>query len=1110
MQTWAKRGLQTALVTGGLLMLGTGIASADEDVNPDKPASPLDGSVSVPTHMHGNAIGTPLGSTGLPSVHKDATVRASDLTRAVPAGKVAPVADPTVAKAQRAVADQTAPAVNKVRDEAASLTDGARDQANPLVDRTKPVTDKLGRVPGGERLSHAPNALDKVQVPAVDARDGEHLSGNQINVDLVVPIQFTGNAIAVLGKAEASDDSSQSYGHDHDVVSSGKGGVISGNVIDADWALPIQITNNAIAVIGKACADGSSSQEAWATGDIVADGSNSVLGGNVVAPQFATPVQIDGNAISGIGFANATSSADSSGEAGGWILTSGQDSVLGGNAAPVPVAVPVKANGNALMAGGKSVAEADSTADAHAGKTRIGKYGVPTYVETNGDPALAAGNIAQPAASGPVLLCGNAGGVAGLADATCATESETDAGGTNRTTGEGSTLSGAIAAAPVALPASGFGNAPVAVGTATADATNTNDATAGGDSYTRGHDGILSGTTANTTPAGPIDIFSNPVAAVGKATTTAENTSSTTSGGNSGTTGDNAVGGGTMGTVPVTMPGEVFGNPVAGAGGADSTVTEDKTVISGGGSNTDDDNGVVSSNLVNAPVASAAQVFGNGAGVAAFYDAKGKATDEVTAGGPSKATGTAGLGSGNIAQAPVSLPAQVFGSGVSGLAKGKQAAVNELDSQSGGDAMSDGSNALAGGNVVSVPAGGAAQGYGESVAALGVNDALAGSVTNTEAGGDTETSGQGGTASGNVVSPQAMPVAQSFAAVASGVGGNNSSTATNQTDAESGGDIDTNGDAGFLSGNLVDVPAAAVAQPFGDAVSAIGSKSTATGLSETEGEVGGSSNTSGNGLSSLSGLDATFPVGANAPVYDVPVEVIAEAMTQSANNSDIEVGEGGSQINLPISGGIAPTEVPTFMRGARSMSDDPATGVFSGVLSGFATGMTGMPGQDEVTDLSDLVSQDLLAASTARTETDGPVDLVGGLLGGHVGGNLLDGGQRDLPEAPAAPEFGQMLSPLSTIHPSEFGGFGARTDESPLSYAPVFGNLTDVTTILPALPVPAEVTTLLPVIPAAPVNADVPMAQLPGVGEVGPRTNESSLDSTRAALANLFTTHPIG
>lgn len=42
MQPWARRGLRTAMVTGGLLMLGTGIASANENVNPDLPPSPLD------------------------------------------------------------------------------------------------------------------------------------------------------------------------------------------------------------------------------------------------------------------------------------------------------------------------------------------------------------------------------------------------------------------------------------------------------------------------------------------------------------------------------------------------------------------------------------------------------------------------------------------------------------------------------------------------------------------------------------------------------------------------------------------------------------------------------------------------------------------------------------------------------------------------------------------------------------------------------------------------------------------------------------------------------------------------------------------------------------
>ena len=40
MQTWAKRGMQAALVTGGMLAVGTGVASATETC-PDRPAPPL-------------------------------------------------------------------------------------------------------------------------------------------------------------------------------------------------------------------------------------------------------------------------------------------------------------------------------------------------------------------------------------------------------------------------------------------------------------------------------------------------------------------------------------------------------------------------------------------------------------------------------------------------------------------------------------------------------------------------------------------------------------------------------------------------------------------------------------------------------------------------------------------------------------------------------------------------------------------------------------------------------------------------------------------------------------------------------------------------------------
>jgi len=1184
MQTWAKRGIQTALVTGGLLMLGTGIASADEDVNPDKPASPLDGSVTAPVKIDNNALGTPFGQKNLPGVNNEIKVSIADLTRSVP---MADPATATAAPVAGKVQEAAAPVAAKVQDSVAPLTGQARDQAAPLAATTKPVTDKLAALPMGDKLPAVP-AVDKVNVPGVDALSGNPAEGNRINADLVVPIDVSGNAIALLGKAETTNDSSQSYGHSNDVDTTGTGGFISGNVVDLDWALPVQITNNAIAGVGKASAEGTNSQEAWATGDIVTDGAHSVLGGNVVAPQFATPVQLDGNAVAGAGKADATSQAQTSAESGGTILTSGADSAGGGNAVPVPVAVPVKANGNAIMGLGKAVAVADSSVDATAGATRTGMYGVPTYVETNGDPALLAGNVAQPAASGTAALCGNATGAGGAADATCDTASETTAGGTSRSTGEGSVGSGSIAAAPVALPANGYGNAVPVAGNATTDATNTADSTAGGDSYTRGQDSVASGTTANAPVAAPAEVFANAAAGAGDATAAAANDTTATAGGNTGTTGDNSAGGGNMVTAPVTTAGEVFGNTAAGAGGADATASETKTVTAGGGSNTADDDGLGSSNLVTTPVATAAQAFGNSAGAVAFTDAKAKTDDKFSAGGDNKATGTGGLLSGNIGQVPVSAPGQVFGTGASGLAKGEQTAINETDMSAGGDAMSDGANGAGSGNVVTAPIAGAAQGYGESAAALGLNDSLAGSATETEAGGDTETDGTAGLISGNVASPQAMPLAQSFAAVASGVGGGNSSVATNETDAESGGDIDTAGDEGFISGNLVDVPAAAVAQPFGDAVSAVESNSSATGLSDTQGAVGGTSTTSGeNG--SLSGIDGTLPVGANVPVYDVPVEVLAQAFTESANSSDLQVGEGEPQVNLPVNSGLAPTTLPSMLPAAlpmrsRSMPADPFQGAFSGVLTGFAGGMTGLPAQGQVTDVADKVSTGTLPEApgefhilpapypTGRAAAadplsgllggnGGPLGLVSSLLGGGVTDNLAGlpvAGQRDLPTDSLGdlPIIGSLdgdfadLADLGAVQ--GFGGFGGRQDVPALpfelDFLPMFGDLNDVTTVIPAVPatdgltdattvipvVPAtgdltDVTTVIPAVPALPGAGDVtavPVAQAPSLNTLPVTTPElsgvqapvvsdvapmdaSSLDATRAALANLFTTHPI-
>src|SRR5687767_1986720 len=100
MQTWAKRGIQSAFVTGGLLMLGTGIASAQENVNPDAAPSPVDAGVSVPVLVDQNNLGTPVKNLNVPKI--DRTISTDRVTSAVPLRTAAPAAHPLIKQASTA------------------------------------------------------------------------------------------------------------------------------------------------------------------------------------------------------------------------------------------------------------------------------------------------------------------------------------------------------------------------------------------------------------------------------------------------------------------------------------------------------------------------------------------------------------------------------------------------------------------------------------------------------------------------------------------------------------------------------------------------------------------------------------------------------------------------------------------------------------------------------------------------------------------------------------------------------------------------------------------------------------------------------------------------
>ncbi|HEU5473093.1 MAG TPA: hypothetical protein VFV67_20800 [Actinophytocola sp.] len=767
MHTWAKCGLQTALVTGGLLMLGTGIAAADEDVSPDRRVPALDGGLAVPVTMRNNAVGTPLGP-----------VHAPELTREVAVHPAEPV--------------------------------GA--------------------------------------------------GGNRVNGDLVVPVDVSGNAVAVGGDAAVVNESGR-HARVARPVRTAAGGPLDGNVVDADWAVPVQVTGNAVGAFGRAGSVSTAGQQAAATGDIETDGRGRPLAGNVVAGQGATPVQVTGNAVSALGGATTWSDASSAGAAGGWLRTSGDRGAVAGNVAAVPLAVPVHANGNAVGVAGGSRSRARAGSAARAGDDgRIDRPARPAYVRTSGAGGLLSGNVADPSAAGPVSAQCAAGTLAGGSAADCATGSGAGAGGVVQTDGTRSTGSGGVVGPAFAVPAEAFGNALAAGGQAASRHRGATDARAGGAAFTLGDGSTAGGTVAGPAASGPVDVAGSALSVLGGATAESASTANSSTGGYAGTTGSGSTAGGTAATIPVSRPVEAFGTAGSVLGSAGAHAVETKESTAGGYTNTDDPGGFGAANLVHVPVAGPAQLLGNGAGVLGRTATFTESDTSSTAGGPTEATGTGGIGSGNIGQLPVALPAQVFGTNVTAGGSGTAAALTRTAATAGGPAATDGSAGLGAGNVAAVPVASALGVFGDSVAVLGTGTGRAVAATGSTAGGDLRSSGRGGTVAGNVIAARAIPVAQVFDSAVSALGGTSRAGAGTATVARSGGEPVSDGEFGMISGNVLDLP-----------------------------------------------------VRAGVPVFGVPVEVLGEAMSAAAGAHRLAGPEPG-ELDLAgdPAGGLPVTELPAL------------------------------------------------------------------------------------------------------------------------------------------------------------------------------------------------------
>lgn len=1044
MQTWAKRGLQTALVTGGLLMLGTGIASADENVNPDTPASPLDLNVTVPIQEANNAVGTPFGQLDLPAGQTELS---------------------------------TKPVTNAANEAAKQLDDASPISQSTLGGATK--ADGAGAFTPGHN----------------------NLKGNKVTGDVVVPIQIVDNAIGVIGDANVQGgDHTQTWDHNQDIATTGDGSSLAGNAVALDWALPVQIAGNGGGVAGGTgrVTGGSASQSTTETGNVDTDGDGSALSGNIVAGQFATPVQVTGNAASYL-LGNGQShgyNADTVATSGGSLFTSGNDSAGSGNVVGAPVALPVKFNCNSGAVWG-SLSHAGSctnSADATAGDTREGSLGIPTYEETSGNGSFLGGNAGAVSLSPIANVAGVAGSWIGNATAGApepgSSSSTVDSGGFVQTAGDKSAGAGNVINPSVALPVEAFGIGGTYIGQANAAHDNTTDANAGNGSYTKGNESVIGGNIVNTQAAGAPEVFGIGGSHIGNASGTATEDKTVTAGAYDGTQGNNSSGSGNVVQVPVGVPAEVFGVGGSFIGQGSGSADETKVVSGGGGGSTHDDNGFLSSNLGTVPASLPVQVANIGGAFIGQGHGKGSTDTTSNAGGDVSADGPAGAGAGNIIEAPVSLPVLAAGSGAAlgGIGTGEND--NITDSSAGGDATTDGQAGALTGNIVKAPVAGVAQVFSDGVAGAALGHGKGTNDTTSEAGGDATTNGDEGAVAGNIVGADALPVVQVFgdAVSAAGVA---TGTGVSMTSVENAGDDTTSGLDGAISGNILDLPVTAIAQLFGDAVT-VGGVAHAVGDNTLTTENGGEATTAGDG-SSLSGYNFYHAFALPVQIFGVPLELLGVATAEATDMTSIDEAEDaiafpvdGSEMaadELPSLTGLAsglptaglpteglpalPTALPTAAPiGAERADVPPVTSPLAGLSQlGHLPTPAGLPG-------TPALPKPTLPNTAALPAVTG-LSALGGALPGH-GTERADlptaGLPIALPATPALPALPGERADLPT------GGLPVA-----LPALPALGGV-------PALP------TALPATPALPVNAKLPVldsaapaAQVPAM---------SGLDST--------------
>ncbi|MCP9952715.1 chaplin [Actinomadura madurae] len=277
---------------------------------------------------------------------------------------------------------------------------------------------------------------------------------------------------------------------------------------------------------------------------------------------------------------------------------------------------------------------------------------------------------------------------------------------------------------------------------------------------TNGGAGVLSGNQVDVPVSAPVDVSGNGAALLGTTHATSRGGVKVRKrGGDGRTSGAHGIASGNQVNAPISLPVNVCGNGAAVLGEADAGCRGGASAGgggAGGGQRTDGTGGVLAGNQVHAPISIPVNVCGNAVAVAGEAVGGCEGGARVKTGGDTgsgqQTSGIVGVGAGNQADVPISVPVDICGNAVGNAAAACEggASVRNGGHRTGRQTTAGDLGVIAGnqGNApVSIPL--TVCGNAAAVAGQAAAFCEGGAHARSSSGGDQRTSGVGGVLAGN-------------------------------------------------------------------------------------------------------------------------------------------------------------------------------------------------------------------------------------------------------------------------------------------------------------------------------------------------------------------------